>query len=141
MSSRYANLCCHVSEHEFEKTPGDRRGQECWRVTIHGVPKSRTQLNNCITTIVLISARISFIYSLTVVLYSTAKDHKNFHLNSSQTERHYSFGFDTKIYNIKSFFSLYTYRKSYKESFLSLLFLKNNQPKLILMPKRHILGG
>ena len=104
MSSRYANLCCHVSEHEFEKTPGDRRGQECWRVTIHGVPKSRTQLNNCITTIVLISARISFIYSLTVVLYSTAKDHKNFHLNSSQTERHYSFGFDTKSTILKVFF-------------------------------------
>ena len=26
-SSWYENLCCHVGGHEFEKTPGDRRGQ------------------------------------------------------------------------------------------------------------------
>ena len=97
----YVAMSVDMNLKKLQETGEDREG---WRAAIHGVPKSWTQFNNCITTTVRTSAKISFIYSLTIVWYSTAKGHKNYHLNSSQTEGHYSSGLDTKIYNIKRFF-------------------------------------
>ena len=35
-----------LSGHEFEQTLGDSEGQEAWHAAVHGVAKSRTQLNN-----------------------------------------------------------------------------------------------
>ena len=35
-----------LNGHEFEQTLGDSEGQEAWHAAVHGVAKSRTQLNN-----------------------------------------------------------------------------------------------
>ena len=71
----YVAMSVDMNLKKLQETGEDREG---WRAAIHGVPKSRTRLNNCITTTVRISAKISFIYSLTVVWYSTAKGQKTF---------------------------------------------------------------
>ena len=39
-----------LNEHEFEQALGDSEGREAWWATVHGVAKSRTQLNNWTTT-------------------------------------------------------------------------------------------
>ena len=69
----YAAMSVDMNLKTLQETGEDRKGR-C--AAIHGVPNSRTRLNNCITTTVLISAKISFIYSLTIVLHSTAKHRK-----------------------------------------------------------------
>ena len=35
-----------IHSHESEQTPGDTEGQESWRVAVHGVAKSQTQLSD-----------------------------------------------------------------------------------------------
>ena len=35
-----------LNGHEFEQTPGDSKGQEAQRTTVHGIAKSQTRLSD-----------------------------------------------------------------------------------------------